>query len=233
MTNKKIVITLDGPAGSGKSTVAKLLAQRFGLDCLDTGAMYRSVAWALKENNREDLTGESLLRFLRGLDFRIEGSGLEQKVWYHGRDIGKEIRKPEISRMASDVSKRPEIRTVLAEKQRSLGSKGGMVAEGRDMGTVIFPEAEYKFFLNAALEVRARRRYKELLEKGQPVSLEKVRQEMEERDAQDQQRTLAPLHPAKDALMVDTSDLTIEEVVQFLCSRIEEGEKSLNRILPA
>ncbi|MEW6184458.1 MAG: (d)CMP kinase [Thermodesulfobacteriota bacterium] len=231
MNRKKIIITLDGPAGSGKSTVAKRLSERLGLDCLDTGAMYRLVAWALREKKQENLSGEPLLRFLRGLDFKIEGHGPEQKVWHLGREIGQEIRKPEISRLASDISRRPEVRAVLAEKQRSLGSGGGIVAEGRDMGTVIFPAAEYKFFLDATLEVRAKRRSQELLEKGQPVSLETVRQEMKERDFQDQQRALAPLRPAKDARIIDTSGMSVEEVVQYIRSRIEEGEKSPERIV--
>jgi cytidylate kinase len=218
-----LLITLDGPAGSGKSTVARLLAERLGLPCLDTGAMYRVVAWALKEENKEHLKGESLKRFLEDLDFTIEGSGPGQKVWFRGKDIAEAIRKPEISILASAVSKKEEVREILAEKQRAWGRKGGLVAEGRDMGTVVFPQAPYKFFLDAPLEVRARRRYAELIQKGEKVTLEEVCREMERRDRQDRERELAPLLRAPDALLVDTSSLSPEEVVDLLYRRILSG----------
>lgn len=219
-----LVITLDGPAGSGKSTVARMLAARLGLKWLDTGAMYRVAAWALKMAGKEDLSGEPLERFLEGLDFEVMGSGPDQKVCFQGKDIADEIRKPDIALFASEVSKRREVRKVLAEKQRAQGRKGGLVAEGRDMGTVIFPQAPYKFFLDASPEVRARRRYAELVQKGEETALEKVRQEMDRRDRQDRERELAPLRPAPDAVRVDTTFLTAEEVVEILYQRIVRGE---------
>jgi cytidylate kinase len=223
MTRPKIIITLDGPAGAGKSTITRLLADQLGLECLDTGAMYRVVAWALKEEGKEGLSGEQLLNFLQDLNFTIEGNGPAQKVWVRGRDVSKAIRTPEISQLASSVSKRPEVRAVLAEKQRALGAHGGLIAEGRDMGTVIFPQAEYKFFLDATLEVRAERRYKELQERGHLPSLAKVKEEMDARDRQDQERALAPLKPAQDAIKIDTSHLSTAEVVQVILSRVASG----------
>jgi CMP/dCMP kinase len=222
MTILDSIITIDGPAGAGKSTICKLLAARLGMECLDTGAMYRAVAWFLRKHKKEDLSGENLAFFLKNLDFRIEGQGLEQKVWVDGEDVGPDIRTPEISWLASVVSKKPEVRALLTERQRALGRHGKLVAEGRDMGTVIFPQAEYKFYLSASVLIRARRRNEELIGRGQAIALEKVIQEMEERDLQDQNRDLAPLCPAPGALIIDTSDLSVEQVLEKMISFIEE-----------
>ncbi len=221
MPKPNFIITIDGPAGSGKSTVARLLAGQLGIDCLDTGAMYRVVAWVLHEQNKESLSGEALIRFLRDLEFVVEGNGPGQKVWVQGMDVSQEIRTPEISRLASAMSMKSEVRSVLAEKQKAHGRQGALIAEGRDMGTVIFPQARFKFFLNATLNVRARRRYEELIQRGQKVSLKEVEREMEIRDRQDQERALSPLRPAPDARVIDTSSLSIDEVVQTIRSVIK------------
>jgi len=198
------------------------------LDCMDTGAMYRVVAWSLREHKKEALSGEALSFFLRDLEFVIEGNGPTQRVWIGDRDVSREIRTPDISWLASTVSMKPEVRAFLAEKQKALGNKGGLIAEGRDMGTMIFPQADYKFFLVASLEVRAQRRYAELNQRDPSVSLEKVRQEMEERDHQDQQRALAPLRPAPEAQLIDTSHLSIDEVLETILSRMAGAEKGFN-----
>ena len=223
MLKPNIIITVDGPAGAGKSTVTRLLADRLGLTCLDTGAMYRVVAWAIREGKKEGLSGEAMVLFLKDLNFVIDGNGSAQRVWVQGRDVSQEIRTPEISQLASVFSMKPEVRSVLADKQKALGRQGGLIAEGRDMGTVIFPQADYKFFLEASLEVRAQRRYEELIQRRQSVSLEEVKREMETRDRQDQQRTLAPLCPAQDARVIDTSQLSPEMVVETIISQIFPG----------
>jgi cytidylate kinase len=228
MLKPNSIITIDGPAGSGKSTVSRLLAQRLGLDCMDTGAMFRAVAWVLREHQKEALTGEALSLFLKDMELVIEGNGPAQRVWIGGLEVSREIRTPELSWLASSVSMKPEVRFFLAQKQKALGNRGGLIAEGRDMGTIIFPQADYKFFLVASLDVRARRRFEELAQKDPSVSLERVRQEMEERDRQDQQRALAPLRPASDARIIDTSDLAIEEVLETMLSGIEGLEKGRN-----
>ena len=220
MSKGNIVITIDGPAGAGKSTITQGLSEALGLDCLDTGAMYRVVAWALKETNNEGLSGEALTLFLKGLDFVIAGNGVNQKVWLGGKEISREIRTPEISQSASAISIKPEVRAVLMEKQRGFRRQGGLIAEGRDMGTVVFPGADFKFFLDASLDVRAQRRAEELLRNGQSVSLAEVKKDIEERDKQDQERTLSPLRPAKDALIIDTSNLSTHEVIQSILSVI-------------
>jgi cytidylate kinase len=214
MPDRHLLITIDGPAGAGKSTISRRLAGRLGLAYLDTGALYRAVAWALKAGGKEQAEGPALLRFLENLDIRIFGQGREQRVWVSGREIGRQIREPEISQLASAVSKKPEVRAFLLAKQRAWAQKQGLVAEGRDMGTVVFPQAAFKFFLEASLAVRSQRRFQELLEAGHSLSLEKVRQDMSFRDQQDQGRSLAPLQPAPDARVIDTTDLTIDQVLQ-------------------
>jgi CMP/dCMP kinase len=216
-----LIITIDGPAGSGKSTLCHLLAGRLNLECLDTGAMYRAVAWALREKAEDRLCGEPLKGLIRELDLEIKGVGDRQAVRVGGLEVTREIRHPEISQLASILSSRPEVRQVLTEKQRRLGARGGLVAEGRDMGTVVFPEAQVKFFLQASLEVRARRRLKDLSRAGYPdLSLDEVLVEMDRRDLRDQQRELSPLRPAADALVIDTAPYSIDEVLQMMLAEI-------------
>jgi cytidylate kinase len=218
---RKPIITIDGPAGSGKSTLCRLLARALGLECLDTGAMYRAVAWLVRDRNPDSLTGEALQALLAPVAIEIRGSGEDQQVTVDGQDVSREIRNPEIAQWASNLSTRVEVRKILTEKQRQQGRHGGLVAEGRDMGTVVFPEAEHKFYLEAALAVRAERRLLELRRAGFPVDRDQVREDLARRDRQDSQRALAPLRPADGAEIIDTSHLTIEAVLARMLSRID------------
>jgi cytidylate kinase len=219
----KTIITIDGPAGSGKSTLCRLLARTLGLECLDTGAMYRALAWFVRHQGAEAWSGAALESLIRPVEIVIKGSGAEQRVTVNGQEVTPEIRHPEITRLASDLSARGEVRRVLTEMQRRLGARGGLVAEGRDMGTVVFPQARYKFYLEADLRVRAERRYRELQQSGFPAVLERVEEDMGRRDRQDSGRTLAPLRPAADAEIIDTSLLNVEEVLARMLTRVRSA----------
>lgn len=216
----KPIITIDGPAGGGKSTLCRLLARTLGLECLDTGAMYRALAWFVRQQGAVAAAGEALESLIRPVEIEIQGSGEEQRVMVNGWEVTREIRHPEITRLASDLSTRVEVRRVLTELQRRLGARGGLVAEGRDMGTVVFPQAEYKFYLQADLRVRAERRYQELAQTGYPASLARVEADMARRDRQDSGRALAPLRPAAGAEIIDTSRMTVAEVLARMVARI-------------
>ena len=217
------VITIDGPAGSGKSTVAKILAKRLGYTYLDTGAMYRAVALLVKENRIDIEDRYSLKRICESMKIRFMQQGNEQKVFLGERDISEDIRTSEIDLLSSDVSLIKEVREVMTELQRRMAENTNLVAEGRDMGTVVFPEARIKFFLTATFETRAMRRYVERKNKGENISIEKIKKELAKRDAQDQSRSLAPLKPAKDAIVIDTTDMDIEKVVDKMLFYIEKS----------
>ena len=223
---RKWVITIDGPAGAGKSTVSKLLAQKLGYIYLDTGAMYRAVALLAKNSDHLDpLDDKTLEKICLGLDLEFVQKDGILRLLANGRDITEEIRKPEISSLASAVSAKSVVRERLSMIQRSMGKAGGVVLEGRDMGTVVFPGAEVKFYLDARPEVRSKRRFLELEAQGQDTTAEEVHQLMLERDRNDRSRQLAPLKPADDAILVDSSDLQIEGVVQLMLDHIEAMRK--------
>ena len=212
---RRPIVVLDGPAGAGKSTVARILAERLGVPMLDTGALYRAVALAARERGIAWDDEERLAELAAGLDVRFvpaEAGG--QKVLLEGRDVSAEIRTPEISDGASRVSALPAVRRALLDLQRRLGA-GGCVAEGRDMGTVVFPDADVKFFLTADLAARARRRRDQLRAQGQtPPPLAEIEAAIAERDARDRSRAVAPLRPAPDAIAIDTTDMDLPEVVE-------------------
>lgn len=209
-------IAIDGPAGAGKSTVARALAQALGLTYLDTGAMYRAITLsALREGvNLSDAA--ELARLAQQISIEIRNDGPENKnlVFLDGQDVTEEIRLPEVSRNVSVVARCPQVRNILAARQRQIGERGGVVMDGRDIGTVVMPEAEYKFFLNASLEERARRRQAELAAKGEQISLTQMMNELAVRDQIDSGRECAPLRPAADAIHIDTTEMTIEQVVR-------------------
>jgi cytidylate kinase len=217
----KLVVTIDGPAGAGKSSVAKLLAKRLGYGLLDTGAIYRSVALTAKQRDVPWTDGPACGAIASALDIRFEFVGDKNHVYLGGVDSSAAIRTPEMSQGASIVSAHPEVRAGLLALQRRLGEGGGIVVEGRDTGTVVFPHAGAKFFLTATDEERARRRVAELAAAGATVDYEQTLTEIRERDRRDASRDIAPMVPAKDAVLVDSSTQTLEQVVDSLAKLVE------------
>ncbi len=217
-----LIITIDGPAGSGKSTIAKRLALTMGFTLLDTGAIYRAVALLAHRQGvewKDEVKLASLAATIK-LEFRSERG--QNRVWVEGDDVTEAIRTPEISAGASAVSALSGVRRELLQLQRQFGSSASLVAEGRDMGTVVFPDALVKIFMDARPEVRAERRQQELIAAGHRVSKEQVQKEQGARDQADSTRPVAPLRPAEDAIIMDTSDLGIGEVVDKICELIKE-----------
>jgi cytidylate kinase len=221
-----MIIAIDGPAGAGKSTVCKMLAKELGYTYLDTGAMYRAIAWALLKNglNAEESAGLDKTLARLPLSFTVEKGALS--IRYEGGQLGEELRPPEITRHASRISRISSVRAFLTEWQRRLAADGKVVAEGRDMTTVVFPDAPVKVFLTADLPTRARRRQAEYLSKGITIDFSALEDQIRSRDAADQARELAPLRAAPDALVLDTSNMDISEVVNSLRELISRKKES-------
>ncbi len=217
------VITVDGPAGSGKSTVSRLLARGLGLLYLDTGAMYRAVALAARRAGLGAGDAEGLKELCRTLELRFRTDEDPPRLLLRNEDVSLAIRSPEMDMLSSELSAVPEVRQAMRAMQRRMAEGRGVVAEGRDMGTVVFPQSRHKFFLTADAGVRAERRYRERLARGEKVSLEEVQGELCRRDGQDQSRALAPLRPAGDALVIDSTRLTVAQVVEEMTRRVEAG----------
>lgn len=216
---KKMVITIDGPAGAGKTTVSKTLADRLGYTYVDTGALYRGVAYEAKAAGISADDGGHLEELCRRLDLKFFRNTSGMRLYSGDKDITDFIRTPEMSMMASAVSARSAVRQALLDVQRKLGAEKAAVFEGRDMGTVIFPDADVKFFLTADFKARAFRRFKEL-SAIKPQRLEDVESDMRRRDENDSTRDIAPLKPAQDAIIIDTSHISAEEVVERMLSHI-------------
>jgi cytidylate kinase len=216
---RNLLITIDGPAGAGKTTVSRSLAARLGYRYIDTGALYRGVAVAAGRRGIDPQDDAALGRLLERLDLNFKPHESGQRLTADGEDITEPIRTPEISMLASAVSARPVVRAYLLKIQRELGRQKGVVFEGRDMGTVVFPEAEAKFFLSASETTRARRRFAEIQAKT-GASLEEVERDMRRRDAQDSTRPLAPLAAAADAIRIDSTDLGIDQVVELMLAHV-------------
>jgi cytidylate kinase len=222
MTKKKngLVIAIDGPSGAGKSTAARLLAERLGYIYIDTGAMYRAIGWKAKREGIDPADEQGLAGLCSRTEVTIKKDNKHPSFFVDGIDVSGEIRTPEMGMQASAVSKSPAVRGWLLTLQRELGESGGVVMDGRDIGTVVFPDADMKFYLDASAEERGRRRYLELRAKGMDVDRARITQEIEERDRQDSGREIAPLKQADDALLIDSSSMGIDEVLSRMVSEI-------------
>ncbi|HMN17282.1 MAG: (d)CMP kinase [Ignavibacteriota bacterium] len=219
--SKKLIIAIDGPAGSGKSTTAKLVAQKLNYLYIDTGAMYRAVTlFAL----RKGLIGQNdkIIELAKQLDIVLDFIDGETKITVNGEDVSKEIRSFEVNSNVSEISAIQSVREILVEKQQKMGKDGGVVMEGRDITTVVFPNADIKIFLTASIDQRAIRRAKEFSEKGTNVPLEKVKENLKSRDYIDSHREASPLTKTPDSKEVDTSDITIEQQVQKILDCVKE-----------
>ena len=217
MTGRHTIITIDGPAGSGKSTISRLLSKKLDLLYLDTGAMYRAVALQAKREGVSPQDGKALGRLCRGLKIHFRS----EQIYLGDEDVSAAIRSPEMDLLSSAISTVKQVREAMTDLQRKIGSERSVVAEGRDMGTVVFPHADYKFYLTASHEIRAERRYLERVQRGESVSRNQVQRELEERDHQDKTRKIAPLRPASDATIIDASSLSPEQVMEKIFKKIK------------
>lgn len=218
---KKIVVAIDGPAGAGKSTIAKLAAEKLGYAYIDTGAMYRSVAWKFLQTGKafdEDFISGLSKTML--IDFKPEAK--INRVFVDGTEVTDAIRTPEVTAIVSRVAAIGAVREAMVDQQRRMGEAGGVLMDGRDIGTVVFPNAQLKIFLTASVEERARRRYAEMVAKGQQVDLQQLQADIAERDKQDSERAISPLRQAADALLLDTSDMGISEVTDRILQLVQE-----------
>lgn len=219
--SEKLIIAIDGPAGSGKSTTAKLLAKKLGYLYIDTGAMYRAVTlYAIKNNLLDD--EKKIIDLASQLNIELKFENGQTKVSVNGKDVTEEIRSLEVNQNVSPVSKIEGVRKILVQKQKQMGKNGGVVMEGRDITTVVFPNADVKIYLTASIDERARRRALEFAQKGQQVDIEQVKQNILERDRIDSSRDVSPLTKSPDAVEIDTSNLSIEQQVEQI---LEEAKK--------
>lgn len=221
MNSQKPVIAIDGPAGAGKSTIAKLVAGKLGYIYIDTGAMYRSVAWKFLQTG-ELFSPELAEKLARQMVITFKPEASVNRVFVDGVEVTDAIRSPEVTAIVSKVSAVGGVREEMVNQQRRMGEAGGVVMDGRDIGTVVFPHAQVKIFLTASVKERALRRYKEMLAKGEQVNLEELEQQIAARDKQDSEREIAPLRQAEDAEYLDTSDMTIDEVAEHILKSVRE-----------
>jgi len=219
---RKLIVAIDGPAGAGKSTVAKRLAKELGYTYMDTGAMYRAFAWKVMEEGIDPGDEKELGGILRDISIELVERDGRPGVFLNGIDVTGRIRTPELSQMASRVSTSKIVREKMVELQRVMGSQGGVVAEGRDIGTVVFPKADVKIYLDASSRERARRRFEELRSQGDRVTMEETLAETEERDRRDKGRALAPLRRAEDAVVIDSTNSDADRVVERIMREIKK-----------
>lgn len=218
---KKLVIAIDGPAGAGKSTIAKLTAEELGYIYIDTGAMYRSVAWKFLQE-KQVFSPELVGKLADEMEITFEPEAKLNRVFVDGVEVTEAIRTPEVTEIVSKVSAVGAVREAMVAQQRRMGAAGGVVMDGRDIGTVVFPQADLKIFLTASAEERALRRHKEMLDKGMQVDLQQLQADIEARDKQDCEREIAPLCCAEDAIYLDTSSMTILEVTAKILNLVRE-----------
>ena len=225
MENKKQAVAIDGPAGAGKSTLSKQLASKLGFIYVDTGALYRTIGLFFIKKGYTECPDFDLSEELKGITVEIKFIEGTQHVFLNGEDVSNEIRTPLASMMASAVSAKPEVRAFLLDMQRNLAENNNVIMDGRDIGTVVLPNAQVKIFLTASAEARATRRFKELKEKGSDVTFEEVLSDMKTRDYNDSHRAIAPLKPAEDSVIADTSDKNLEESLELLINIVREKIK--------
>nr|WP_278846186.1 (d)CMP kinase [Limosilactobacillus mucosae] len=222
---KGLQVAIDGPASSGKSTVAKIIAKRFGYVYCDTGAMYRSVTWAALENGIDVSDTKQVIDLARRIKITFEPGQPDQRVFVDGHEVTKDIRTEKIAANVSAVAAIPEVRAQMVEQQRQIAQAGGIVMDGRDIGTTVLPDAQVKVFLVASAHERARRRYEENLQKGLATqSLDELEAAIKLRDQKDSTRKVSPLTQAKDAILIDTTSLTIDQVVDEISVLIKKNQ---------
>lgn len=214
--NKGLVIAIDGPSGAGKSTVARSLADRLGYLQIDTGAMYRALAFLITEAAIDETDMNALRAFCNNVDIKFDLSSGIQKVIANGKDVSDLIRTADMSLVTSRIAKIRPVREAMVDAQRKMGQYGGVVLEGRDIGTVVFPDADCKFFLSATAEERANRRFIELNEKGEKMTLPETLKAVVLRDQQDSERDISPLKQAEDAILIDSSKLSVNQVIEIM-----------------
>ena len=220
------VVAIDGPAAAGKSTTARLVALRLGIMHLNTGAMYRAVTLACQEQDVAPAETPELMALLDDLDIQLRSTEAGSQAFLNGRDVTRAIQTPEVSQRVSAYSSLAPVRRRLVSLQRGIGEHHSVVCEGRDIGTIVFPDAQFKFYLEASLEIRARRRLGELRAQGLQPSQETVVEELQARDRQDSTRELSPLRRAPDAMVIDTSRMTIEAQVEAIAAHVENAQRS-------
>ena len=219
---KNFIITVDGPSGAGKGTLCHALAEKLGFDFLDSGAIYRITALAAVKSGTALDDEDSLTEIGRNLDVKFIPKDGEVNVILNGENVGDQIRTAEAGQNASKIAVFPKVREALLQRQRDFSSDRGLIADGRDMGTVVFPDAQVKLFLDASAEERTKRRVKQLQEKGFNANFDEILAEIKERDYRDRNRAVAPLVPAKDALLLDSTDLSIDEVIEQALNHISQ-----------
>ena len=215
-----VTIAMDGPAGSGKSTVARRVAEKLGLLYLDSGAMYRAVT-VLAIQNKVETDTSKLIELVKTCCINFEENG--KKILLNSDDVSIQIRTPEVNKLVADIAKVPEIRNEIVKHQQKIGEEGSIIAEGRDLTTIVFPDADFKFYLDASVKERAKRRFADLQAQNVDTTLEAVETEISARDEKDTSREHSPLRAAEDAIQVDTTGKTIEEVVDFIVAQVSSG----------